>query len=125
MSIPIELTAQQRISLENLVAVQTGKTGDLRIYFNLLEKLKTDRKYKRRLIVVLPGGSEIWNEEALAIEPRVTLHLEQEEVDKVKELLDRWERFTTSDLLWVNPLKMCLGNLEISAATTRGKKTAT
>ena len=107
----IEITAQQRVQLEGLVAVQTGKAGELRIYFNLLEKLQTPAAYKRSLIDKLPNGLEVWNEAALAVAETVELALEQEEADRLRDLLEKWDRFTVVDMRWVKPLRAALDGL--------------
>jgi hypothetical protein len=115
MSFDFKIAPQARVMLESVIAMQEGKAGELRIYFNLLEKLKTTLPYRQSLIIRRPNGNEEWNEEALAIAPPFEVSLEQEEIDQIRKLLAEW-RFKTADLRWINPLKT-----ELDTVGTRNK----
>lgn len=96
------------MALEAVIGAQGGKAGELRILFGILEKLAPAAEQRKIYIKKLPGGVVDVNEELLDLADDMTLDLERAEAEKVIEVLDSWQGFSTRDMKWMLPLRQQL-----------------
>lgn len=107
MSKNLTLTAMQRIRLELLLDVQTGRRrselqvfDDVRIKVKLSEEERELAGYRE-----LPNGNIEFNPEKAGVIPPVSLALENAERVALSSLLDSWPHFTTRDKrFWLDDL---------------------
>ncbi len=122
MAYTLKLSAKERIGLDTLMGMQGGKAAELRIPFQILEKLDVTVGYKERFLKPIPGGVLIWDNEAVELAESLPVEFEMDELHKIQEVIDKWDRFQTADLRWVNSLKAAVRNLIEEAPTKKAVK---
>lgn len=103
MAFSIELGPRERIGLEASVSQQTGKAGDLRVFWAILEKVRCDELYRKTFMRPVMGGIA-WDEEAIAHAELFHVELDREEIHKIQDVLRDWPGFSTADYRWISPL---------------------
>jgi hypothetical protein len=113
------LTMMQRIQLDALLSVQRGTLDDLFSLHEIREKLKMTRALREKYTRVVGNGLMV-DEEACAIADSMQVEFESEHVRRLQKLLKEWNQFTPVDLVWINPLRTALE--EVDGVTSMRKK---
>lgn len=112
----IELSAIQRIGLENLLGEQRGKREDNRVFYNIRQKIKVSAEERSTCMPQLPDGRIMFNETAASkIAPkRITFN--DDEVRRLVKLGDTIE-IPVGIMDWFEPLLQELEMKENSGIT--------
>lgn len=124
MTHKVTLNPRQQISLEGLASQQGGKAGELRVWFSILEKVETKKDFRDLYLKTFPNGISQWDEGELALAGTVEVELDTNELQKILDLLNNYDRFLTPDMRWVTPtVKTITDLLDSEVTTSRASKT--
>lgn len=110
----LQLDFVQRIKLTDLLSHQEGPLGKTAPFLRVMEKARfSDAEAKEivHLPVETPKGT-LMHFQAPAGQPdfgKKKLQLEDSDAEKLKDLLESWERFSTLDHEWADPVVKQLG----------------
>jgi len=100
----IEFSAIQRIGLENLLGEQKGKREDLRVWYNIRNKIRLGSEERKQLLHPGPNGNgQFFDETAAARMTPLKVPLSDDEIRRLIKLGDSVE-LATGMLDWFEPL---------------------
>jgi hypothetical protein len=103
----IQLTAFQRLGLENLLGEQRGKREEMRVFHNIRRKVKLTPEERQRYMRPLPNGQFILDDIALTKANGFEATFTDDETRRLIKLGDSIE-LVCGQMDWLEPLLQAL-----------------